>query len=548
MKMKWDMAEIHSKIPSVPAYFADWAREQFYGGYNIYVGNVEFYNDLGFSTKRRMAYCSHCRQYFDATKEIKAGKKAMCTVCSNYSTVYGINSKRNPTKMYETMWLGQNIGDGIFVLRGFRVEYVQNSPVFVSRDDPADEAIMNETRRLYIAPKGWYTEYSAWVIGDQGYWRRGWYHAAGEHTNCEGPVYPSTYKEIKGTAAEYAFIEMAEEKEIYFTDENWNYSWGPEPWRRYSIWDYLFLYAKDRKTEMLLKLGIEELIKHRMAGCKIGHNWRAKNPWDYLRIYKSRMKDLEETENKVKMLKILQMERESMQHWDETERDIMLFLYSRDREMKQILQYQTITQFVNRVKTYEQRNRQQDRNHIIITYIDYLTMKERLGFDMTKSIYQFPRDLQAAHDRAHEDLYTKDEKKKAQIKDRQFKNIKKRFANANKIYTWEHGTLLIRPAKSASEIVDEGRLLHHCVGGDNYLKKHNEGIDIILFIRKKKKQEEPYITVEIDPEGHIIQWYGKCDTKPDEKKINKWLNEYLAVLDKKAIKREMKRQKKGATA
>ena len=77
----------------------------------------------------------------------------------------------------------------------------------------------------------------------------------------------------------------------------------------------------------------------------------------------------------------------------------------------------------------------------------------------------------------------------------------------------------------------EGRLLHHCVGGDNYLNKHNTGKTYILMLRFKEKPDIPYITVEVDAKNPgIIQWYGDKDRKPDEKNMQAWLNTWLMKL------------------
>ena len=77
----------------------------------------------------------------------------------------------------------------------------------------------------------------------------------------------------------------------------------------------------------------------------------------------------------------------------------------------------------------------------------------------------------------------------------------------------------------------EGRILHHCVGGDHYLYKHDTGSSYILMLRKQKDKDNPYITVEIDAENdRIRQWYGAHDRKPDEKVIQNWLDEYVKKL------------------
>ena len=77
----------------------------------------------------------------------------------------------------------------------------------------------------------------------------------------------------------------------------------------------------------------------------------------------------------------------------------------------------------------------------------------------------------------------------------------------------------------------EGRILHHCVGGDNYLGKHNSGMTYILMLRFKETQEIPYITVEIDNRtDKILQWYGNYDRKPDKDRMQEWLDIYVAKL------------------
>ena len=77
-------------------------------------------------------------------------------------------------------------------------------------------------------------------------------------------------------------------------------------------------------------------------------------------------------------------------------------------------------------------------------------------------------------------------------------------------------------------------MLHHCVGGDSYLKKHNEETSIILMLRYTDQQEIPYITVEIEGES-IRQWYGAHDKKPDEQNMKRWLDAYTTMLKCKRL-------------
>lgn len=124
-----------------------------------------------------------------------------------------------------------------------------------------------------------------------------------------------------------------------------------------------------------------------------------------------------------------------------------------------------------------------------------------------------------------------------------YPDIKKKYRNLRKRYFFEDDNFLIRPARSAEEIVTEGRVLHHCVGSDDYLEKHNRGDTYILMLRFKDMPEIPYITVEIDNMDRILQWYGKYDKKPDKENMQKWLDAYVTRLKAGMLNTEKKIEK-----
>ena len=110
-------------------------------------------------------------------------------------------------------------------------------------------------------------------------------------------------------------------------------------------------------------------------------------------------------------------------------------------------------------------------------------------------------------------------------KNKEFANIAKRYESLCKRYQAVADGYIIRPARDAGEIIMEGRILHHCVGGDNYLSSHDKGRSTILFLRSEKKPKKPYITIEIRG-THIVQWYGAHDKKPNEEFFKKYLKDY----------------------
>ena len=103
---------------------------------------------------------------------------------------------------------------------------------------------------------------------------------------------------------------------------------------------------------------------------------------------------------------------------------------------------------------------------------------------------------------------------------------------------WEDGGLLIRPVASRLELVREGDLLEHCVA--TYAERLKREDSYILLIRKTDEPDKPYFTLNLSPDGKIIQCHGyKNDrflpggTRPDEikefeqrwmrEKVTKWL-------------------------
>ncbi|WP_316251587.1 PcfJ domain-containing protein [Streptococcus salivarius] len=69
--------------------------------------------------------------------------------------------------------------------------------------------------------------------------------------------------------------------------------------------------------------------------------------------------------------------------------------------------------------------------------------------------------------------------------------------------------------KDESEIVKEGKTLHHCVG--SYAKKKHfvYGTSIIVFVRDKTDRETPLYTLELK-NNRIIQLKGERNKSADE--------------------------------
>ena len=129
---------------------------------------------------------------------------------------------------------------------------------------------------------------------------------------------------------------------------------------------------------------------------------------------------------------------------------------------------------------------------------DYWDMAERQGLDLENPVIRWPRDLRAAHNRVQEAQRYATTKEQREA----FRRMTARCRGLN----WTNGEICIRVAESPEELVQEGKTLHHCVGG--YTRTHAGG-GIILFIRHARRPERSWYTLNVDVVNkRILQNHG----------------------------------------
>lgn len=347
-------------------------------------------------------------------------------------------------------------------------------------------------------------------------------------------VHPKTIKEIK----KCGMLKYVPE-EPYITKKYRNDNW---------IIDYYVAAARYPDFEMIIKMGLSHYASCLVLGYPVNPNPRGKRIEDRLRINKDRIKDLVAHHGEKQYLQLYQVERRAKAHWTDAEIKIIEELrastyYMEWEKVSTVLKYTSPTRMKNyMVKqkmwipeepgNYQERNRRTDLRR---EYFDYIRMRQNAGYDMTSDIILFPADFR----RRRDEMILEAEKAKMDEHKKQvlarYPKIAEKYKRLSDKYSAAAAGLIIRPAKDAAEIVEEGRILHHCVGGDNYLSSHNNGNSFILFLRNIEAKDIPLITVEIRGE-HIIQWYGVHDSKPNEKMIDAWLKTYTKELKKRKKK------------
>lgn len=440
--------------------------------------------------------------------------KTICPKCKKES-VYKPAGVFKTDHRYRYFVIGQKLSETEFV---FRIYYSWRQTI---KNNPSNYNFCEE-KRIYLQkgkkPERFYKYAKKW----------------GECTHGElfsYCVHPSTFEEIQKTEM-FKYVPEYPKKEKYNKD-----SW---------VMDFYIAAARYPDMEMILKNGMYQLADNLINKAAVNFNPRGKTIYDRLRINKNRMKDLINQEGAMKPLMIYQMERRSGVNWKDEELRFIELLWedSYGNNFSEILKYTTPTKLKNYFKKmkidinenddYKKRNSKHSERR---EYYDYIRMRRENGYDMTNSIYLFPKDIHLRHNEMVLEKEKANIDKRIEEVNKKFTNIAKKYKQIARRYSAAAGGLIIRPAKNAGEIVLEGRVLHHCVGGDNYLQKHNSGSSYILFLRKADNQDIPFVTVEIHDEK-IFQWYGAYDSKPEEKMIDAWLKAYTKELTQRRTEKK----------
>lgn len=483
----------------------------------------------GVTDARWKSGISYESQFQRMVKEPKEGKYGKCPMCGTLGEYKCQGKVKGTYRKQAYYFLGQRDKENGIVLRYIEVEKRWELELTAGEKGTEMQGACEELSGIEIARA--YLKPGEKVQID--YQKHSWYEGKDYWDDCnlaglsniaigEGKILPETYREMQDTAFRYSGLEE-------YADKG----------GKVNPIDYLERYQQIPQLEILSKMGLTEIVRRITRGeCGVIEDQNAKRLDDFLGIQRERTDQLIRTGGNGKLLDAMKTEKRLDQHWTEKQVEQMAETGLRTDSAGIALRYMTVQKMLNRIAKYagceygtKCSTAINEIRRTAITYTDYLRMREERGYDLHNSVYQQPRELQTAHDQMVAEInQEKVEKRLKEVKEK-YPEIREQYRKLRKEFFYEDDTYLIRPARSAEEIVTEGRILHHCVGGNNYLTKHNEGTSYILMLRFQEEPETPYITVEISAAGkNILQWYGAYDKKPDENHMREWLKEYLRKL------------------
>lgn len=527
------------ETPELPEDLEQWAERNLFGGMHyLYYKRNGRYADIccsscgGTATKATKRTDSFEGQFESVIPVPREGETGICPICGAKGTWKAKGKTRGCYALDKYFYVAQSYKESGAVIR-----YIQAEKIWTLEEAAADKGtemigagerfIITEIARRYLEKdKRPHTDFKKCSpYTGMCFWDDCNLDSMGHISISEGMIYEKSYQMLGKTDFKYSAADIYNKSH-----------------RKFNLMNYMQRYQEYPQIEMFVKAGLTKIVARMVDGyCGFIKNEHAADPADFLGINRERMKLLIEKQGDSELLEAMKLERRMEAHWTEKELNMVRAAGINHGDVELALRYMSMRQLVNRIEKYAGIVFREDSDiplcgraegkirEIKYIYFDYMHMREQAGYDLHNTIFLFPRDLQAEHEKMVQELNKQKHEKRDREVMEKYPNIKKAYRRLRNRYFFEMDELRIRPARDAAEIVREGRTLHHCVGGDNYLKKHNEEDSIILFLRLKELDETPYITVEIR-DTRIVQWYGAFDKKPEKEKIDWWLAGYVKHL------------------
>ncbi len=471
---------------------------------------IVFFRQCSEDRQARRCVCTSCMEGFYAHKQTASdffrsthGKRCICPNCGQQSTLAAMGKFSNFSSLTSRERAVQlrTSGDWLLIQAGWITRTFDH-------EDLGGYLVFEPFRRYAFAPGRrmmWSRQTVSW-FGDHhpdGPWTR--------ENSIREPFQPRPY-EREASYIPLDFDALARsplrwcQYDRWFDDTYGCYVGGldfeDEPFRIAYLMQYLAEYTRRPQMEFLVKLGHFDILKDLILNKKPHGNllnWDAKTPPAFFRMTKQEYRVFAAAGLGINDLKSFRQARKPGVGLGE-------FLQARAAcalELNNVLRRCTESG-VGLSKAVRYLISQGDAEEMARYWRDYLDAAKKLDYDLSRPDVVMPKDLLTRHDEAVAAIKTLEDKQaeKAYIS---------RFRRLTEQFTFQLDGLCVRVPQSIREIVSEGTTLRHCVAG--YAERHMRGKVTILFLRKLKNPEAPYVTMELTTEENprklrIVQIHG----------------------------------------
>ncbi len=345
---------------------------------------------------------------------------------------------------------------------------------------------------------------------------------------------------IKNTFLRYLDIDAYQKAAELFTHQ-YTFNYGiinPYTTR------FIAAFVKYPIIESLIKAGygefVAELIINRAPHKRL-LNWKAKRINEFFKgLSKPEIRVLHEANYQLTLLLSYSEYKKAVKKPD-------FYIYSIDFKDFGSCDYITLCTLINKYKlnytkavNYLRKQNKGSLQAKLQYWKDYLDFAKRLNYDLKNESVIYPKKLHEAHDTASGLVTGIAGKEQAEA----MKALTDRLA---KRYGFEYDEYRIVVPQSMQEIINEGKVLGHCVGG--YAQRHADSKLTILFIRKKSEPDTPFVTMEVHGKK-IIQYHGYKNDRinPLPESVKKFVAEFTAYINNPGAYKKEHKIKKEKTA
>lgn len=267
-----------------------------------------------------------------------------------------------------------------------------------------------------------------------------------------------------------------------------------EPFRIAHLIRYLTEYTRRPQMEFLVKLGFHQIVSDLVMLGKPHKDildWSAGNPADFFRLSKADFRLFKDIRCDFEDLKGFRALRRQGLVRDLAEFVRLSESWGRDFcrvRAGACLARVSLERAVRYLRSFDCKPAVAAQ-----LWVDYLDAAVKLKYDLSRDDVRMPKDLETRHDLATASLRTAEDKKAA-------KRYRVRYRRLTEQFAFSDGGLSVVVPEGVQDIVREGRVLKHCVGG--YADRHVNGAVTILFLRKESAPGVPYVTIEMSVENN----------------------------------------------
>lgn len=474
----------------------------------------------------KTGYCTFCGKEVPISGHPYHNKEGRCTCC-RHPVVFkalGRVGYFQTDKYYA--YLIQRCKDG-FVIREFWANRTYRKDRL-----PHSEPYWHEFRRSIYDHSGEVRSYywgmycqreTRWIAGSPCY-----YSYAGDQA---GRVYGKT-------------LPSLEKKELRQT--------GLAEWiRSHPITDpekYLAVWKRLPQMEQIWKAGLQRLTKECFNNCdsvrKLVLCPSEPGLIRALGLDAQKFRRLRQLDGDTETLAWLQLEKKTGQRIP----DEMLHWFQKERISAKDLLFIADRMSLVQIKNYLQRQKQYfdgSCRQALTTWQDYLAMAERLHYDTSDEIVYRVRKLRQRHDELVLQSEAGSLEEQAEKMAAKYPHVNAICMELQKKYAYTDEEYTVIAPQNIFEIIKEGRMLHHCVGndgaGERYYDRMERRESFIMFLRRTEEPEDPYYTLEIEPDGTVRQKRTLFDRQHEDiEQATEFLLKWQKVIAARLTGRDLK--------